>query len=303
MADASDPAVPADSRWPLASIAPSGWAVASDDQEVAYYELGAAGPPLLLVHATGFCGPAMAPVAALLAPSFRCIALDSRGHGASPRPADGDFSWAGFGADALAVVDELGLEGAIGIGHSCGAAALLLAEQARPGTFAGLYCYEPIVYPHDTVLEPSLEGNPLSAGALRRRWRFADREEALVNFSAKAPFDTLDPEVLAAYVDNGFEPDPAGGIRLRCRREDEARVYAHGFSHDAYAHLGAVPCPVTLAGGEYTDAIGPDLLARYARRLDKVEVVTLPGLGHFGPLEDPAAVARSFARSLAVGAS
>lgn len=281
----------------MAARDPDGTAPTADGSSVAYYELGGTGPPMLLVHATGFCGPVLAPLADRLDAAFRCIALDERAHGASPPPPGGDFSWSGFATDVLAVVDHLGLEQPTAFGHSSGGAALLLAEQARPGTFAGLYCYEPVVYPGDVPLEPSLEANPLSGGALRRRQHFDSRAEALANFAAKAPFDALAPDALAAYVENGFEPDDRGGIRLRCRREHEAQVYAHSFSHDAYARLPDVRCPVTLACGERTDAFGPQFLTLFAARLERVELVVLPGLGHFGPLEDPGAVAASVLES------
>jgi pimeloyl-ACP methyl ester carboxylesterase len=286
-------------RWPPRPLTPTGFVHVPGGPEVAWYELGGSGPPLVLVHATGFCAAVLAPMAAVLASRFRCLAVDQRAHGASGPPPGGDFAWEGFAADVLALVDQLGLEHPVGFGHSCGGAALLLAEEARPGTFAGLYCYEPVVYPGDLPLAPSVEGNPLSAGALRRRRHFPHRDAALRNFSSKAPFDRLDARVLAAYVDNGFEPDPEGGIRLRCRPEHEAQVYAHGFSHDAYARLARVRCPVTLACGEHTDAFGPSLLALLAARLAGAEQVVLDGLGHFGPLEDPAAVAGSLAGSLA----
>ncbi|HUY20785.1 MAG TPA: alpha/beta hydrolase [Acidimicrobiales bacterium] len=287
-----------DDDGPLRPAVPAGHVTTPDGVAVAYYELGGVGPPLLLVHATGFCGPVLAPLAARLGDHFRCVALDLRAHGASGPPPGADFDWHGFAADVLAVVDHLGIEGAVGFGHSCGGASLLLAEEARPGTFAGLYCFEPVVYPGDEPLAPTYARNPLSASALRRRPRFGSRGEALANFSGKPPFDGLHPEALAAYVDNGFAPLDGGGIGLRCRRGDEAAVYAHAFSHDAFARLGLVRCPVTLACGADTDGFGPDLLAAYAGRLPAATTVVLAGIGHFGPLEDPDAVAGSVAGAL-----
>ena len=289
-----------DGAWPPSALAPTGFVDVTGGAPVAFYDLGGSGPPLLLVHATGFCAAVLAPMAARLTGRFRCLAVDLRAHGATGRPPGGDFAWTGFAEDLLAVVDALGLAGAGGFGHSCGGASLLLAEEARPGTFAGLYCYEPVVYPGDVPLTAGLEANPLAAGALRRRERFAGRAEALANFSAKAPFDELDPAVLAAYVDNGFEPDPAGGIRLRCPREDEAQVYAHALAHDAYARLHRVRCPVTFACGEATDAFGPDFLSLFTARVARAEQRVLAGVGHFGPLERPDLVAESLVGSLAL---
>ena len=276
----------------------SGTATTRDGVDVCYYDLGGTGPDLVLVHATGFCAAVLSPMATELRRRFRCIALDLRAHGRSERPASGDFDWHFFANDVLAVTEHLGLESPAGFGHSCGGAALLLAEQARPGTFEALYCFEPVVLPAESLLAPSIEGNPLSRGALRRRSAFASREEALANFSTKSPFDTLHRDALCAYVDNGFADDPAGGISLRCRREDEAQVYAHSLSHDAFARLGCVQCPVTLACGAETDAIGPDSLALFAGRLGRSRTLALPALGHFGPLADPVTVAGSVCDSL-----
>jgi pimeloyl-ACP methyl ester carboxylesterase len=278
------------------TIRPTGHAEASDGLSVAYYQLGGVGPDLLLAHATGFCGAVLAPLAAALSDRLRCVALDLRAHGQSGRPT-GELDWHGFSRDVLAVVDRLELQAPVGFGHSCGGASLLLAEEARPGTFSALYCFEPVVYPGEVPLAPS--ANPLSSGALRRRTSFASRHEALDNFSAKSPFDRLRPDVLAEYVDNGFASSPGGGIRLRCRREDEADIYAHSFSHDAFAQMGLVRCPVVLACGEHTDAFGPDFLTLFADRLPRSTTAVLPGLGHFGPLEDPDAVARSLVNELA----
>ena len=47
-------------------------------------------------------------------------------------------------------------------------------------------------------------------------------------------------------------------------------MFAHAFSHDAYAHLAEVRCPVTLACGADTDGFGPDVLGAFAQRLDAV---------------------------------
>ena len=119
---------------------------------VAIHELaGSAGHPLVLIaHATGFHGMVWAPLATRLADRFRLYALDFRGHGDSLPPRSGDFSWTGFADDVAAVVDGLGLDRPFGLGHSKGGAALLLAEQHRPGTLRSMYLFEPIVFPTDT---------------------------------------------------------------------------------------------------------------------------------------------------------
>jgi pimeloyl-ACP methyl ester carboxylesterase len=281
------------------------WCRTPDGLQIAVYDFGGEGPDLLLVHATGFCAEVFTPLARELESRFHCWGLDLRAHGRSDRPPDGNFAWSGFATDVLAVVDHLGLSSPGGFGHSAGGASLLLAEQARPGRFRSLYCFEPVVLPIEAGDEPpSFEDNPLTLGARRRRDSFPTAEDAFVNFSSKPPFSELDPEVLCCYVEAGFEPIPTaeGGdgdaIRLRCRREDEAMIYAYGPRHGAFGRLREIECPVALACGERTDAFGPRFLEADAARLPRATIEVLPNVGHFGPLQRPAVVSASVVRAL-----
>lgn len=259
-------------------------------------DLGGDGVPALLCHATGFHGLVWRPLAARLT-GYRRWAPDLRGHGDSTPPDDGNFDWSGFADDVLAVVDGLGLESPVGIGHSKGGAALLLAEQRRPGTFRALYCYEPVVMPPDIFSGPS--ENPLAEGALRRRDTFPSRPDAFANFAGKPPFDVLDPEALWAYVEHGFEDTPTGSVALTCRPTHEAEVYRMGGRHDAFDHLERIRCPVAIAHGSLAQ-MGPASFAeRVATGLPDGRELAFPHLGHFGPLEAPGEIAASILAFLA----
>ena len=268
-----------------------------DGVELALYDLGGDGPDLLLAHATGFHGRVWLPIAEQLQSRFHCWSFDERGHGDSTSPPDGNFDWHAFGDDALAVVDALGLERPVAAGHSAGGALLLLAEQVRPGTFAALWCFEPVIFPVDDPPGPNLE-NPLAAGALRRREVFDSRDAAFANYASKPPFSGLDPEALRAYVDHGFDDLDDGTVRLKCRGADESKTYSMASSHRAFRGLPAVGCPVTVACGENTTAFGPTMIRAVAERIPQGRAEVMPGLTHFGPLEDPARVAESIASAL-----
>jgi len=203
----------------------------TDGVTLAVHDLGGAGPTLLLCHATGFHGMVMAPLAAALSSRFRVVALDFRGHGGSGRPpVEVGYGWSGFGDDVLATVaalagrPDIGPGPVLAMGHSMGGATLFLAEQFQPGTFAGLYCFEPIVFPPGAG--PAEGGDDhLVEASRRRRQVFASRDEAYANFAAKAPLSALTPDALRAYVDHGFVDCDDGTVTLACRREDEADIY------------------------------------------------------------------------------
>ena len=280
------------------SSGPAGATVrAADGATIAVHRLGGRGPALVLAHATGFGGLVWRPLAERIAGAFDCIAPDSRGHGDSPR-ADGALRWRDFASDILGVVDELGLERPLGFGHSSGATALLLAEQAAPGTFAALVCFEPVV----VVAEPPLGRDPdnwLAAQARRRRATFHSRAEALEHYRARPPLSHFDPAVLRAYVEHGLADAGDGTLTLKCAPDYEALVYEMATEHDCFLHLDAVACPVTLVRGERSSAYPPGQFAALAERLADARCEVAPGRSHFGPLEDPGATARSIVRAFA----
>ncbi len=272
-----------------------------DGLTLGVHELGGSGRPTLMCHANGFHGAVWEPLAAAVGNDLQKWAIDFRAHGASAIPPGFPLGWPEFGTDVLAVVDSLDLPAGqiLGIGHSMGGAALLIAEQMRPGTFAGLWVFEPIVPPPLPV--PMGSGpNPMADGAERRRASFSSHAEALHNFASKPPYNQLRSDALHAYVRHGFTAGDDGRVHLACRPEDEARIYRSAGAHHAFERLSEVGCPVVVASGR--DEPGPAMFAPLIAdslphgRLERFEV-----LGHFGPLEAPgtaAASIQSFARRL-----
>lgn len=286
---------------PPAPQAPVHRVPSSHGVTVALHDLGGAGPPVLLCHPTGFLALTWAPLAAELAGVAHCLALDFRGHGDSTVPASGDLAWSGMADDVLAVVDHLGLTGVRAAGHSMGGAALLLAEQARPGTFSALWLFEPIVIPPTPTGSLDLRPDPMAEAAARRRPRFPDRDAAYANFAGKPPLAVLDPAALRAYVDHGMRDVPEGeGVELKCRPEVEAAVFQAARRADAFTGLGAVRCPVTVAVSG--DGGGPAQLAGLvAERLPRGRLEHHPDLSHFGPMEAPAVMAAAVSAALGLG--
>lgn len=270
----------------------------TDGVTLAVHDLGGDGPPLLMAHATGFCGPVLAPLAAHLTARFHCWTYDARGHGDTESPTGLDWNWSGFADDVLASVDGLGLARPYGFGHSSGGAAMLDAEARRPGTFSALWCYEPIVWPEVTD-QLIASRKPLISGALKRRDHFGSREEAYDNFSSKPPLESLDARALRAYVDCGFSAVP-DGVRLKCPPFVEAAIYRKGLVHDGFSRLDRVRCPVTVGRGDLSLAVEAQVAQAQVEELPHATLVTFPDLGHFGPLEGLATVAEAVAAGLAL---
>ncbi|MFE3255718.1 alpha/beta fold hydrolase [Nocardia sp. NPDC059091] len=100
--------------------------------KIHYTDTGGPGPAVVFGHSLFMDQEMFAPQMDALAPDYRIIAIDSRGHGASEDD-ETPFSYWDLARDAWAVVDELGLERVVvgGVAHG-GFTAVRMALLARP---------------------------------------------------------------------------------------------------------------------------------------------------------------------------
>ncbi|MHB8696290.1 MAG: alpha/beta fold hydrolase [Solirubrobacteraceae bacterium] len=187
------------------------------------HDRGGSGPPLVISHATGFCGRLYDPLAAALSDRFRVFAVDHRGHGEAGSPPDGDMSYQAMAVDLIDAIESLDLEAPRVFGHSMGATVALLAAQRRPELFSRAYLFEASALP--TAFRVNGATNAMIEGVRRRIARFPSKPEALANFAAKDPYRRFRADALACFVEHALVENPDGGVRLRCTPTDEAECY------------------------------------------------------------------------------
>jgi pimeloyl-ACP methyl ester carboxylesterase len=276
---------------------PRSYAIDGPVGPLAVHDWGGAGAPTLLAHPTGFHGRVWAPVAdRLVAARRRVWSFDFRGHGdsAAPPPADDVYAWSGFAADALAVVDHLGVAGEpnfIACGHSKGAASLLLGEAERAGTYPRIWGYEPIVFKRGPGAP--VDDFPLARSARRRRNEWSSIDEIYDSYASRPPLDVMSPESLRAYVEYGVRDRGDGVLELKCSPVIEASIYTMGPVNGAWERLPDIDAVTVVACGEASTDIGPPLAEQIADRLPHGELEVWSGCGHFGPQQDPARCASS----------
>ena len=268
--------------------------VTRDGLAIAYSEWGEAeaAPLVVFVHATGFCKELCEPVIDDLhgiASGFRAVAIDQRAHGDSGVP-EQPFDWWDVGRDIVELTT--GSERAIGVGHSAGAAVLLLAELERPGTFSGLVLVEPIVFapPYGRFSD-----NPMATTARRRRERFDSREAAFANWVSKPSFAGWEERAMRAYVDGGLRADGAGFV-LKCAPESEAEFFTAATDHRAWDRLGEIETPVLVIAGEHSTTHQQPYLGELVSRMPHATSEVVPGTSHFVWMERPGLVAERAAR-------
>lgn len=265
--------------------------------ELAVFELGGGGSPLLFSHATGFHGRSYQPMASELASDARCVAFDYRGHGDTPLPAGfaaSDIDWQRYGDDATAMATwlaEQAGEPIVAFGHSMGGACLLMAAHRDPSLFRRIVAFEPIVFPHIEYRESDELESPMVASARRRRSSFPSFEEAIANFASKPPLNAFTPDALEAYVRHGFAVGADGDVYLKCLPATEAGTFATGGMHDTWDRLPEITTDTLVISGRIDD-MGPAMIgARIAERLPNGRYLHRDDMDHFGPMTHPAACA------------
>lgn len=266
--------------------------------EVVARRFGLTGAPsIVMCHGNGLHGAMWEPVAEQL-PDFATVAIDFSGFGDSVRPDDAPANWDELADEILAVVDAVDPAPRVGVGHSMGAACLVLAELSRPGTFDHLFLFEPIVLP------PRHSGpSQLAAMTRRRRESFDSYDELLERFTIKPPMNNLHAAAREAYVKVGFAEQHDGTMLLKADRDYEADNYEAGHLHDGFDRLGELACNVIVGIGA-VPVDGSDGVSRYGReqaeRMPNGHLIQFPELGHFGPFEDPAAMAQAIRTMMGV---
>ena len=195
--------------------------------------------------------------------------------------------------EVMAAMHALGGEPLVAAGHSLGAASLLLAELKHPGTFSGLYLYEPVLVP-DSFPVPDSD-HDLVVASRRRRIRFASVDEAYNRFVSKPPFSQCEPAAVRAYVEMGTYPSGDDAVRLSCSGDTEARLYESAEPVD-YASFGAVSCPTVVARGDSPatwNSMPPQVAQPIAEALGNGRLEAFAQLSHFGPMENGRLIAES----------
>jgi pimeloyl-ACP methyl ester carboxylesterase len=253
--------------------------------ELVYWTWPGADPPTLLLHGIGNYGRYWDLFADAIAGRLRLVAPDARGHGESGRPAAG-YAPADFAADALAVLDRLGIDRAVVVGHSMGGLHSINLAARHPERVRAL-----------VIVDASPD--PLRAGAERaqrlltgRPARFANREEARAYLERTSP--GYAPAVYENRLAFAFREENRGLVW----RSDPAalgRIMSGRMpSEDRWGALEAIACPTLVVRGTRSNVLSEDIAQRMVRTLPDGRLVELEA-GHNVPLDRPRELADAVA--------
>ncbi|MFJ6794881.1 alpha/beta fold hydrolase [Streptomyces sp. NPDC091268] len=225
---------------------PTRSALTIDGRTLSYLDFGGAGRPLLALHGHLSEGSSFTDLAAALGSDWRVIAPDQRGHGDSDRAED--YARAGYLADLVALLDHLGIDRTVVLGHSLGGINAYHLAAEHPSLV------EAFINVDAPVDLPDHGAGPL-AFVLNLPYTAAGREDLL---AACGP--------LAPAVGPALRRLPDGsGWRLPFHPQDtvDSETLVHG---DHWKQWLATDCPALLIHGLRSQALPTDQALAMAER-------------------------------------
>jgi 3-oxoadipate enol-lactonase len=241
---------------------------------------GEHGTPVLLLHGIGGAAASFAPQLAFLAGSFRAMAWDAPGYGASPDP-DGPPGMAGFTAAAARVLDEHG-PGHV-VGSSWGGVIATRLAGERPDLVLSL-----------TLGDSSRGSGHSAASAERMRRRARD-------------LSAVGPAEFARRRGPALLSSGAGQALVDCvvATMSAVRLPGYGYAAEAMAEtdhemlLAAVSAPTLVLVGEHDTVTGVEESRRLAAGIADARLEIIPGAGHAANQERPVEFNRALGDFLA----
>jgi len=260
--------------------------------------IGAAnGRTALLLHGKNFCAATWAPTIAVLAEAgFRVLAVDQIGFCKASKPTGYQFSLAQLATNTQGLLDALGIEKAVVIGHSMGGMLGARFALQHPEAVERLVLVNPI-----GLEDWQAEGVP-----------YATLDAAFAG-ERRTTFDSIKAYQRRFYYDGDWRPDydapvrmlagmyagPGGEIVAWNQAQTSDMIFTQPVIHE-FHRIGA---PTTLIiGGTDRTAPGanrapeavqarlglyPDLGRRAAEAIPDARLVLFDDLGHAPQTEDP----------------
>ena len=216
-------------------------------------------------------------LAELLSKSYRVIGFDRPGHGKSERPGSKAASVEYQALMLHKILQNLGVNKAILLGHSWGASLALCYALKYPTETEGLVLLAPAAFPGDDP-NPLLEAvikTPLIGGLALMLGKTSMGGERLRHKLERAFYPQPVPENYLRMATSTW----LGRKRLRAYLEDEWSLNAS--LRRMSRHYGELRMPVVIVTGDQDQIVSPKENAyRLKERIPQAQLVELKGAGH-----------------------
>lgn len=236
--------------------------------ELIFYVDEGDGPPILFIHSLGTNSYLYREQIAALKDSYRCIAPDCRGHGASSY--NGTFTVEDVAADHKAVLDHLGINKCHVVGLSMGGPIALCLNTKWPDIAQSMVLADAFAR-----IRPGGEDRIY---ATQEAVAYLSMREFGSQYAGDRLMPSTDIERLDELADEIAKCPPKGYV-------DTVRSV---FTYDASGDLAKVTVPTLILIGDSDDAT-PMAESEYIREgIAGSEIKVIPDAGHLSTIDSPA---------------
>ena len=226
--------------------------------------------PMILLHGIGRVSRTFDHLAGHYSKDYHVIAVDMRGHGDSGWSADGAYLVEDYVKDIEGLASQLGLKNIVIWGNSTGGRVAQVFAGMHPELVAAVISED---------VGPERPREIADSGTNRMRQEdergWASEEELLAQL--KTSNARTNPAVLEAYVKYGSKRRPDG--RVIWKRDPKI---ANGFvPTELWRFVREIKSPIIYVLGGRSNIVPAATQEELKKTLPQVQVVTLPGLGHY----------------------
>jgi len=281
---------PAGAQAPAAAGPPADRFVTVNGLRLHYLDWGGSGrPPLILVHGLDRTAHTFDHLAPHFTSRYHVLAIDMRGHGDSAWDPQARYVVEDHALDLAAVIEQLGLRNVVLWGNSTGGRVVQVYAGMHPGNVAGVIAED--VGPERPRQIADSYARRVEAEA--KGWASQDELVAQLRKSnARMP-----EALIRTWVQSGSKTDGSG--RVTWKRDPNL---SKGFvATDLWRFVRQMTAPALYVLGGASAIVSAADQEQLRTTLPRVEIVTMPGLGHFPSDEQPAAFLAIVDRFLASG--
>jgi len=249
------------------------------------------GVVMLLLHGFGNEAHVWDDFAPVVAPHYRTIAVDLRGHGDSAHDPKGRYDYQTHVRDLEAITAELGIDRLVLVGHSLGGRISTLFAARHPERLAGLVLVDS---------GPDLDARGVSRISTDVE-RSIDHTFASLTECENAlahAYPAAQPAAVARMARHGMRKREDGRYE---RKTDPAYNAARGeltvaaaeamekkTARELWGALARIPCPALIVRGAASDVLDPDTAERMAEEvLPNARLAIVPHAGHSVMTDNP----------------
>lgn len=262
----------------MSTHAREGW-FGSDGLQLHYVEWGPQSAPVIVaLHGLRSFAYTWEPVALPLAERLRIVALDQRGRGLSDWDPQRRYYAADYVRDLEALVDHLGLDRFVLLGHSMGGANAFIYATRHAHRVAGLVIED---------MGPGASAGSAGAERIRRELRetpdeFANLAEAAAFWRRQRPH--ISEEAVMARVRHSMKPTDDGRLVWRHDAKGIAQARLGATPEqlvDLWPHVDAIEVPTLVLRGARSDFLSAQTAEEMARRNPFIDCQEVPEASHY----------------------